>query len=422
MSIVVVQLDAPFQGGQASQIMGLDESVATALVAEGTAATATFTETSTNNFVAGDALVIGNNAFAIVDTIGSAAGNILKGADFADTAANLVAAIMGTSGGGTTYVAPANTPNVSAVYSTTIVFTALALGAGGNSLVSTYTPFGTAAGSLSAFTGGSGASLFDMGAGRWGADLPAGGYMGQWAGEATETFFEPSAGRRPESVGSGPGERGRSSVGLARDPSGAGRYILTQGRRCDGGFLTTTREGAMLDSLGHSPPRRRQQHMTRSHHAVVALVLHEVGEQGATLGELCIRGGLFPSEGARIVNQLVQAREIERRDGRLYLRPRRRKRAAPGFWARIHGTSFTQAPERRPTNNTGDHVMTLMRKSAFAAQCGVHKSRLSHWLADKKLDGAAIVGVGRTALIDAPIALDQLRLRLDIDRTCAAPV
>ena len=62
--------------------------------------------------------------------------------------------------------------------------------------------------------------------------------------------------------------------------------------------------------------------------------------------------------------------------------------------------------------------MSLMRKSAFAAQCGVHRSRVSHWIRDKKLDGAAIVGVGRSAMIDAVEAGRQLRLRLDSDQMC----
>jgi hypothetical protein len=187
----IVILDASYQGATPGQIIGLSDSVAATLVAEGAAASATFTETSTHNFVAGDVLAIGNNTFNIVATIGSTAGNVLKGADFAASAANLVAAVMGTSGGGTTYVAPTNTPNVSASFSTTIVFTALALGAGGNSLVSTYTPFGTSAGGFGAttFTGGSGASLADMGLGAGVPVYPAGGWAGQIASETTEQFL-----------------------------------------------------------------------------------------------------------------------------------------------------------------------------------------------------------------------------------------
>jgi hypothetical protein len=60
----------------------------------------------------------------------------------------------------------------------------------------------------------------------------------------------------------------------------------------------------------------------------------------------------------------------------------------------------------------------LMRKIDFAAQCGVHRSRVSHWIRDRKISGAAIVGTGRKALIDSDIALRQLRERLDVDGLC----
>jgi len=59
--------------------------------------------------------------------------------------------------------------------------------------------------------------------------------------------------------------------------------------------------------------------------------------------------------------------------------------------------------------------MPLMRKVDFAALTGTHRSRVSHWLAEKKIDGAAIVGTGRKAMIDVDVALRQLRERLDVD-------
>ena len=62
--------------------------------------------------------------------------------------------------------------------------------------------------------------------------------------------------------------------------------------------------------------------------------------------------------------------------------------------------------------------MSLMSKSQFAASCGVHRSRISHYISDGKLDGAAIVGVGRKAMIDSDVALRQLRLRLDSNQMC----
>ena len=120
-------------------------------------ATAVFTESGSNNFSATDTLQIGNNTFTIVSSIGVAAGNVLKGATFADTAANLVAAIMGTSGEGTTYITPTNTPNVTAVAGTGVItFTSIAEGTSGNSLASVYTASATSAGAFggSTFSGG----------------------------------------------------------------------------------------------------------------------------------------------------------------------------------------------------------------------------------------------------------------------------
>jgi hypothetical protein len=57
--------------------------------------------------------------------------------------------------------------------------------------------------------------------------------------------------------------------------------------------------------------------------------------------------------------------------------------------------------------------VTTLTKSQFAASCGVHRSRVSHWISDKKLDGDAIIGAGRKALINVEVALRQLRERLD---------
>jgi hypothetical protein len=57
----------------------------------------------------------------------------------------------------------------------------------------------------------------------------------------------------------------------------------------------------------------------------------------------------------------------------------------------------------------------LMRKIDFAKLVNVDKSRISHYLADKKISAAALVGTGRTALIDVDRALADLRERLDVD-------
>jgi hypothetical protein len=57
----------------------------------------------------------------------------------------------------------------------------------------------------------------------------------------------------------------------------------------------------------------------------------------------------------------------------------------------------------------------IIRKSEFARRCNVHKSRVSQWLKAKQIDGDAIVGDGRSAKIDAAVALKQLKARLSID-------
>jgi hypothetical protein len=59
--------------------------------------------------------------------------------------------------------------------------------------------------------------------------------------------------------------------------------------------------------------------------------------------------------------------------------------------------------------------MTLFRKCDFARRCNVSKGRVSQWLAARQIDGAAIVGTGRNAKLDAAVALKQLKLRLATD-------
>ncbi len=59
--------------------------------------------------------------------------------------------------------------------------------------------------------------------------------------------------------------------------------------------------------------------------------------------------------------------------------------------------------------------MALFRKSDFAQKCNVNKSRVSQWITAGKLSGAAIVGEGRGAQLDAAVALAQLRERLSTD-------
>jgi hypothetical protein len=75
----------------------------------------TFTQTSTNNFIANDTMQVGNNTYKFVAAIGVTAGNVLIGANFAASASNLAAAVNLGAGSGTLYVAATNTPNITAI-------------------------------------------------------------------------------------------------------------------------------------------------------------------------------------------------------------------------------------------------------------------------------------------------------------------
>lgn len=56
----------------------------------------------------------------------------------------------------------------------------------------------------------------------------------------------------------------------------------------------------------------------------------------------------------------------------------------------------------------------IVSKAEFARICGVHRTRPSHWIKDRKIFGAALVGEGRNAKICVREAKAQLRRHLDI--------
>ncbi len=62
---------------------------------------------------------------------------------------------------------------------------------------------------------------------------------------------------------------------------------------------------------------------------------------------------------------------------------------------------------------------TVMSKGDFAALCNVKPSRLSHWIAEGRIFGSAIVGEGRTARIRVEEAQKQLRRTLDPNQMTA---
>jgi hypothetical protein len=58
----------------------------------------------------------------------------------------------------------------------------------------------------------------------------------------------------------------------------------------------------------------------------------------------------------------------------------------------------------------------ILTKKAFAEMAGVTPSCVSHWIGEKKLHGAAIVGRGCRARIRVPVAIEQLKKNLDISQ------
>jgi hypothetical protein len=62
----------------------------------------------------------------------------------------------------------------------------------------------------------------------------------------------------------------------------------------------------------------------------------------------------------------------------------------------------------------------IATKSEFAALTNVHPSRVSQWLSQRKIHGAAIVGEGRHARIRVTLAKEQLRQTLHTDQRIGA--
>jgi hypothetical protein len=58
----------------------------------------------------------------------------------------------------------------------------------------------------------------------------------------------------------------------------------------------------------------------------------------------------------------------------------------------------------------------IMSKKDFAALIGVSRGRISQFVDEKKISGPAIVGEGRHARINAPVAIDQLDRNLDLSQ------
>jgi hypothetical protein len=59
--------------------------------------------------------------------------------------------------------------------------------------------------------------------------------------------------------------------------------------------------------------------------------------------------------------------------------------------------------------------MSVVRKSDFAKMRNVSQGRVSQWIKAGQISGAAIIGEGRSAMIDSKLALVQLQERLSIN-------
>lgn len=136
-----------------------------------TKATATFTQTGTNNFVEGDTIHVGPNTYYFSAYL-NGPGNVLIGANFAASAANLVAAIMATTGQFKTYY-PWNSGEgafapdllVSAAYASGVItFTSRYGPPDANTYPSVYTAAGASAGAFSGatFSGADGFTAANM--------------------------------------------------------------------------------------------------------------------------------------------------------------------------------------------------------------------------------------------------------------------
>ena len=91
---------------------------------------------------------------------------------------------------------------------------------------------------------------------------------------------------------------------------------------------------------------------------------------------------------------------------------------APG-WGRASFSAHLKPPIRKSWVYA-DRMTGAVSKSEAAAAIGVSPSRLSHWLSEGKIDGAAVVGSGRGALIDVDLARAQLDARLHLGQRLGA--
>lgn len=59
-------------------------------------------------------------------------------------------------------------------------------------------------------------------------------------------------------------------------------------------------------------------------------------------------------------------------------------------------------------------MVDVVRKSEFAQLCGVTAGRVSQWISSGQIGAEALVGEGRSAMINVDLARDHLQRRLDV--------
>lgn len=123
-------------------------------------ATDQFTHNGSDNFIAGDVLVLGNTTLYMVSVIGITPGNVLIGGSFSVSVTNISDALIASLTAGSTtanYVTPSAPGNVGVTANSGgFLAKAIAAGGGGNALTAQYNAAGTVAGAFASgsLTGG----------------------------------------------------------------------------------------------------------------------------------------------------------------------------------------------------------------------------------------------------------------------------